>query len=100
MFNAALLRVVTSNTFLGAVDVFAQIQKGGQLLSKNLYIIAPIIFVVSLAGGGIAFSFGRSGAEKGKSHIWNVLFGAFLFLAAASFIVSAFTLFGVRAQGI
>lgn len=95
-----MLKMIASHSVLGAVDLFKSIQSSGKILSNNLYIIAPIIFLVSLAMGGIAFAFGRKGAENGKSHIWSVLMGVFFFLAAASFVTTMFSMFGSTAQGI
>ena len=100
-----MIKQVVTNFLLqpkvvAAVDVFSAIQKAGQALDKNLYIIAPVIFLISIAIGGLMFAFGRRGAENGKGHLFNVIQGISLFLAAASFVTSIFTLFGSSPQGI
>lgn len=100
MLKVAISNIITNHNFLGAVDVFTSIQKVFQTLNKNMFIIGPVIFVVSILGGALAFSFGRKGAESGKSHIWNVVIGVFIFLAAASVVATLFKMFGATANGI
>lgn len=92
--------LLTQAQVLGAVDVFQKITEAGKTFQNNLGIIAPIMFVCSAGVGALMFVFGRKGAESGKSHIFNVLGGVCLFVAAASIIATLFSIFGGNAQGI
>lgn len=85
---------------IGAVDIWQVISTAGKTFQNNLAIIAPIMFVCSAGIGALMFVFGRKGAESGKSHIFNVLGGVCLFVAAASIIATLFSIFGGNAQGI
>ncbi|MGO3602425.1 MAG: TrbC/VirB2 family protein [Enterococcus malodoratus] len=85
---------------VGAVDIFQRISSAAKTFQNNLGIIAPIMFVCSAGIGALMFVFGRKGAESGKSHIFNVLGGVCLFVAAASIIATLFSIFGGNAQGI
>lgn len=85
---------------LGAVDIFQRISSAAKNFQNNLGIIAPILFVCSAGLGALMFVFGRKGADSGKGHIFNVLIGVCLFVAAASIIATLFSIFGGNAQGI
>ncbi|MBR9930060.1 hypothetical protein KE480_07475 [Enterococcus sp. 079] len=56
--------------------------------------------MASIALGGIFFFFGRRGAENGKTHVGYVLLGVGVILAAASIVVSMFSMFGQTPQGL
>lgn len=91
---------LTKAQVVGAVDVFQRISTGAKTFQNNLGIIAPILFVCSAGLGALMFVFGRKGADSGKSHIFNVMTGVCLFVAAASIIATLFSIFGGNAQGI
>jgi len=95
-----VFNILTKPQVVGAVDIFQRITSAGKTFQTNLGIIAPIMFVCSAGIGALMFVFGRKGAESGKSHIFNVLGGVCLFVAAASIIATLFTIFGGNAQGI
>lgn len=92
--------LLTQAQVIGAVDIWQVISTAGKTFQNNLAIIAPIMFVCSAGVGALMFVFGRKGAESGKSHIFNVLGGVCLFVAAASIIATLFSIFGGNAQGI
>ncbi|EGP5708357.1 TrbC/VirB2 family protein [Enterococcus faecium] len=100
MLNELTKQVLFNPKVVAAVDVFNAIQKAGQDFKGKLMIVAAIIAVVSVIVGGLMFLFGRKGAENGKSHIFNVIVGVIIVLAATSLIASAFGLFGQTPQGI
>lgn len=100
MLNEVTKQVLFNPKVVAAMDVFNSIQKAGQDVKGKLMIIAAVIAVVSVIVGGLMFFFGRKGADNGKSHIFNVIAGVFIVLAATSLIVSLFGLFGQTPQGL
>lgn len=100
MFETMMMNLLTQPKIVGAVDIFQSITNAGQTTKNNLMVISAIIAVVSIIVGGLMFAFGRRGAENGKSHIFNVIMGVILIVAAASIVVSLFSMFGQTPQGI
>lgn len=100
MFETMAMKLLTQPKVVAAVDIFQSISKAGQDTKNNLMVISAIIAVVSIIFGGLMFAFGRRGAENGKSHIFNVVMGVILIVAAASIVVSLFSMFGQTPQGI
>lgn len=93
-------KLMDPTNYVVGTDIFKEISDGAKTLNDSLQIIGPILFVVSIAAGALMFIFGRRGAEGGKAHIWNVLMGVILFVAAASLVTTLFSLFGATPEGI
>lgn len=100
MFKTMMTKVFFNQKVVAATDIFNSLQRAAQDTRGKLMLIAAIFAVVSLIIGGLFFLFGRRGAENGKSHIGNVLLGVIIVVAAASIVLSLFTLFGQNPQGI
>ncbi|QIS84803.1 hypothetical protein F6447_12820 (plasmid) [Enterococcus faecium] len=100
MFESITMNFLTQPKVVAAVDIFRALQNAATSFKNKLMIFAAVAAVASIVIGGLFFLFGRRGAENGKTHVGYVLLGVGVILAAASIVVSMFSMFGQTPQGL